>query len=156
MQSELEKFKYKHIKNLNTIIEYLNTVKKNKNEEISKKVHEIVRLTLFNFNSFKELYNIIYSNETNRSKRQNAVNEFLKLVSNPLLLEIYFTTHDNIGIELSCFCEILRNRYNNKTLYNAIDIIKHDLLNILLDLENTSNNIKIDDIKQDIIKILLH
>ena len=100
------------------------------------------------------MYNTIYNNKTDKAKLQDAVNEFLKLVNNPLLLEIYFTTHNDIGKESLCFCEILSNRYKNKTLSNAITMIKDNLVNILLDLD-TSSNKNIDNIKQNIVNVLL-
>lgn len=155
VQSELnENFKCKTVKNLNTVIKLLNAVSQIGNEKISKKVQEIISLSLFSFNSFKEMYNTIYNNKTDKAKLQDAVNEFLKLVNNPLLLEIYFTTHNDIGKESLCFCKILSNRYQDKTLSNAINMIKDNLVNVLLDLD-TSNNKNLDNIKRNILDVLL-
>ncbi|MBR1944583.1 MAG: hypothetical protein IJ848_03915 [Alphaproteobacteria bacterium] len=90
IQSKLnESFKYKNIDNLNDVYNLL----KNKKfvSDKYKLIYDIVDLTLFNFNSFTTMYYAMYDEQY-----QNALDEFVKLIKDKLLFELYIRNHNDV------------------------------------------------------------
>ncbi|MBR1944584.1 MAG: hypothetical protein IJ848_03920 [Alphaproteobacteria bacterium] len=158
IQKYLENFfRYKNITNLNKVIEVLNNIKYKHNSKSSqndsyKLSCEVISLTLFNYNSLEKIYNDIYNGKYDEN--QNGVNEFLRLITNQLLLKLYFIVHGNNKIsELECIYKILLNRSKNAILNQNINSIKNDLVNILYEID-IHNNEDIEDINKIISNII--
>ncbi len=151
VQTRLEfSFKHKKINNLEQIIKYLRN--KNFNSEHYRLICNIISLTLFEFQSFQEIYNAIYDSNKNKFELQDAVNEFVNIIQNPLLFEIYIRTHNN-NDNLTYLYNILVNRNKSKILNNPIKMIElQNKYKMIAILNKISRNSIIQDIQSTLFK----
>lgn len=151
VQTRLEfSFKHKKINNLEQIIKHLQN--KNSNSEHYQLICDIVSLTLFEFHSFKKIYNVLYDINKNKFELQDAVNEFISIIQNPLLFEIYISTHNN-NDNLTYLYKILVNKNKPKILFNNIKMIElQNKYKMIAILNKISRNSIIQDIQSTLFK----